>query len=292
VLDGVVGEPLRAALLDAATEPGWSHDERVAPPAPKWRRETSDVVDAATPANANASSSWGLGEEALEAMARAAPTRVFLARVAALYPEHDVRLMPADALEPDGVPGAAAELGGGPLRTIAPVVANAAVPSDAGTFAWHVDMDPAALDPRAPFAERFGAYVNRRAGTDESDAPPRFVSALAYLNGPEPWDPSLDAETLALDPGTGTGVFVRPAPGRVVLMDQDVTHRVSAPSAAATAPRYSLVLKLLFFPKEMRGPGRGLCRPEWGEPTRFGTAGGRRAPPKVTGEWENDEASE
>ena len=37
--------------------------ERGAPPAPKWRRETSDVVDAATPANANASSSWGLGDK-------------------------------------------------------------------------------------------------------------------------------------------------------------------------------------------------------------------------------------
>ena len=329
VLDGVVGEPLRAALLDAATEPGWSHDERGAPPAPKWRRETPTSSTRRRPPRMRTRRRRGWAREALEASERAAPTRVFLARVAALYPgarsgrcpptrwsrgrsrgaaaelaaapcgrlarPWPTRAVPSDAgtfarhvdmLTPrrqrarrvrrtsrtrerraqprlavseatrrdaagpppssaaapcgrsrllghrGGAPdaGTFAARGHGPRgvgqrcrqtvrrvrapgpslppmivrrgrrrtrrrppRTIAPVVANAAVPSDAGTFAWHVDMDPAALDPRAPFAERFGTYVNRRAGTDESDAPPRFVSALAYLSGPEPWDPSLDA---------------------------------------------------------------------------------------------------
>ena len=71
-----------------------------------------------------------------------------------------------------------------------------------------------------------------------------------YLNGPEPWTPEKDAETLVLDPGTGTGVFIRPAPGRVLLMDQDATHRVSPPSRSTDVPRYSAVFKLCFYPKD------------------------------------------
>ena len=39
-----------------------------------------------------------------------------------------------------------------------------------------------------------------------------------------------------------------PRPGRCVLLDQDVMHRVTAPEPAAPAPRYSLVLKLLLVP--------------------------------------------
>eukprot|EP00854_Cymbomonas_tetramitiformis_P006733 gene6733-8056_t len=46
-----------------------------------------------------------------------------------------------------------------------------------------------------------------------------------------------------------TGVFVRPQPYRAVLMDQDISHRLSTPSVLANRPRYSLVWKLVFFPK-------------------------------------------
>ena len=38
------------------------------------------------------------------------------------------------------------------------------------------------------------------------------------------------------DPKTGTGAFVRPRPGRLILMDQDVSHRVSAPSPLVQKP--------------------------------------------------------
>ena len=41
---------------------------------------------------------------------------------------------------------------------------------------------------------------------------------------------------------SGAGAFVRPRPGRMILMDQDVTHRVSAPSALAQRPRRGLTL--------------------------------------------------
>ena len=60
----------------------------------------------------------------------------------------------------------------------------------------------------------------------------------------------------------------------VLLMDQDLPHRISAPSAeAGGAPRYSLVWKLVFFPRAEASPDEGsLCRPEWGQPLRLGSA--------------------
>ncbi len=66
---------------------------------------------------------------------------------------------------------------------------------------------------------------------------PLFFSVLVYLNAS--WPRNLDAETLFLDTSSDTGIVVRPRPGRVVLMDQDILHRLSAPSLAAKTPRYS-----------------------------------------------------
>lgn len=63
-------------------------------------------------------------------------------------------------------------------------------------------------------------------------AMPLFATLLVYLD-PE-WAREWDAETLFLDPPSGTGVFVRPRGGRVVMMDQDVTHRISTPSQVQT----------------------------------------------------------
>ena len=56
-------------------------------------------------------------------------------------------------------------------------------------------------------------------------------------------------------------------------MHQDVLHRVSTPSMLARRPRYSLVWKLLFVPREPKPPAGApetICRPEWGEPTLIG----------------------
>lgn len=47
---------------------------------------------------------------------------------------------------------------------------------------------------------------------------PFFVTMLLYLD--EEWPLNWDAETMILDPRSGTGVFVRPAPCRMLLMDQ------------------------------------------------------------------------
>jgi len=257
-VDGVVGEPLRKALLDALTEVDYDHYNEPGPPEGKWNREMRDGLDGAD--GESPPPSWGLSPETLDEMMKTDAVRTFRARLAALYPEYDIRTMPADALEPDGIPGA---WGG---SSICSAVGNAAVYGD--MFHWHLDMDPSQLDPSAPWVERFGSYVNRERGR------PLFVSAMVYLN-PGPWPAAFDAETLFLDPGTGTGVFVRPQPGRVVLMDQDILHRVSTPSQIAGLPRYSFVLKLCFFPKRVDAPQKmTLIREAWGEPCLFGTAAG------------------
>lgn len=258
-VDGVVDEPLRRALLDALTEVGYDHFSEPGPPAGKWNRDTRDGLEGEN--GDSPPSSWGLTPETLSEVMNTDAVRTFRARIAAMYPEYDIRTMPSDALEPDGIPGA---WGG---SSICSAIGNAAVYGD--MFNWHIDMDPSQLDPSAPWVERFGRYVNRERGR------PLFVTAMVYLN-PGPWPAAFDAETLFLDPGTGTGVFVRPQPGRVVIMDQDIVHRVSTPSQIAGLPRYSFVLKLCFFPKSAGEPQKmTIIRDEWGAKTcRFGTAAG------------------
>ena len=80
---------------------------------------------------------------------------------------------------------------------------------------------------------------------EENDEKPA-VSAMSWsTDGGGGWG----ASTYFLDPPTGEMVEVQPAPGRVVIMDQDVTHTVSAPSREAGGrPRYSLVWKLAVVP--------------------------------------------
>ena len=76
---------------------------------------------------------------------------------------------------------------------------------------------------------------------------------------------------------------MRPKAYRAVLMDQDVAHRLSTPSAAANRPRYSLVWKLVMVPRQQQQqqqqvvgatPRQVACiaRSEWGQPTYFGSA--------------------
>uniref|UniRef100_A0A7S4BQ14 Prolyl 4-hydroxylase alpha subunit Fe(2+) 2OG dioxygenase domain-containing protein n=1 Tax=Chrysotila carterae TaxID=13221 RepID=A0A7S4BQ14_CHRCT len=142
-------------------------------------------------------------------------------------------------------------------------VANA--PVHGNCFQWHTDADPELIQSGAWHA-RHGAYANGTGGK------PLFVSLIVYLDAQ--WRPQWDAETLFLDAESGTGVFVQPRPGRAVLMHQDALHRVSAPSALAHRPRYSLVWKLLFVPKRtqmhaqlaLTREGETICRPEWGPP--------------------------
>ena len=107
---------------------------------------------------------------------------------------------------------------------------------------------------------------------------PLFVSMLLYLN--RTWAPELHAETLFVDPDSGTGVFVQPRPGRVVLMDQDVPHRIGAASpTAGDQPRFSLVWKLVFWPQQDYAQGlaggqlqeMSLARRQWGPAVHLGS---------------------
>ena len=118
---------------------------------------------------------------------------------------------------------------------VGPIAANAPVHGD--EYGWHIDADPMLLPP-GPFTDFFGRAPNRAPGC------PRFVSALVY---PVPdWQPDWGAPTEFLDPPTGETIAIEPRPGRVVFLDQDVSHRVCAPTdAAGSRPRYSLVLKLV-----------------------------------------------
>ena len=72
-----------------------------------------------------------------------------------------------------------------------------------------------------------------------------------------------------------------PKPGRLVLMDQDITHAVSAPNAeAGSRPRYSLVCKLVLHPHPVHSDSAEasaasvvrLVHPQHGAPTALGSA--------------------
>jgi hypothetical protein len=51
---------------------------------------------------------------------------------------------------------------------------------------------------------------------------PFFVTMLVYVD--EVWELEWDAETMILDSGSNTGVFIRPVPGRMLLLDQVCTR--------------------------------------------------------------------
>jgi hypothetical protein len=135
-----------------------------------------------------------------------------------------------------------------------PHVVNAAVRG--GDYQWHLGADPRALDG-------FG-YPNREPGK------PYFVTMLLYVNGG--WPRGWDAETFFLDTKSDSGVFVRPAQFRTVLVDQDVMYRMSAPSKLANGtPSYSIAWKLLFVPKDSAMPP-SVAKTDWGPSMRLGAA--------------------
>lgn len=229
------------AVLDDFLDPASVESIRVwlgiegASPTPtgeKWERSTAD--------DATGARTWGLKAAALRQLEASPPTGVveFNSRIVKLFPGvHIVHQFVQQGAE----------------HRCERFVANAACVGD--HFSWHVDADPSTLPPPS------GGYVNREKGR------PLYVSALLYLD--TNWPDDFDGETLFLD-SSGTGIFVRPRHGRVVLMDQDVPHRLSPPSSRAGRPRYSLVWKLMFIP---RTSTERCCisRPEWGRPTPFGS---------------------
>ena len=250
VLDGLVSGPQRAALLELLR--GANSDPT--PPPERWDRLTSD--------GAGLPPSWGLRQTLLRRLETHPPRAVLevQSQLCALYPEYDIMHMPTFE-------------SGTHSRTS--FVANA--PTYGDCFQWHVDADPMQALPNVVWNQRYGSgYANGEAGK------PLFVSLIVYLDAQ--WDCSWDAETLFTEATRGVGLQVQPRPGRAVLMHQDVLHRVSTPSLLAGRPRYSLVWKLVFVPRDVASKaghpcemddrglpgGETICRPEWGRPLHIG----------------------
>jgi len=120
-------------------------------------------------------------------------------------------------------------------------VANAAMPFE--DFRWHVDSDATDFPDDSAWVRVIGPHCNTQAGK------PLFVTLLLYLN--EEWKRDWGAATMFLDDATEAGAFVRPKPYRAVLMEQHVQHRLSPPTPLAPCPRYSLVWKLIFWPRHI-----------------------------------------
>jgi probable phosphoglycerate mutase len=232
VLDNLFGEKENAEFLRLVVSPGW--DDKDGPCPDLWELGTCDA-DGLPP-------SWGLKSALLTKLLDSDCEAIVevQTRLQQLYPEYTIAHVDESAV---GV-----GVGAGPH------VVNAAVCG--GDYRWHIDADPRMLNG-------FG-YPNREPGK------PYFVTMLIYIN--EGWPTGWDAETFFLDMESDTGFFVRPAQFRTILMDQDITHRMSAPSKLANGkPRYSLVWKLLFVPKDA-AISPSIAKTAWGPPVRLGAS--------------------
>lgn len=224
-LDGVVDDSLRASLLASLLGPD-AHETDPTPPDTLWERATADAVGAAA--------SWGLRDGPLAALMHAphaSPAGVLGGRLASLFPSCDVLLLPSRDMggESDG-------------SVFSPLLANAPVHGD--TFSWHTDADPSSTPASTPWAAAYGRYVNGDAGR------PRLVTLVVHLCSE--WSADWQGETLFRDATAGVGAIVAPAPGRIVLFDGDVMHRLVSPCPTAGRPRYSLAWRLALAP---RSPG-------------------------------------
>lgn len=77
-------------------------------------------------------------------------------------------------------------------------------------FFWHMPSKGGG----GPLFEWLRSFLSRH--TQREPRRPLFVSVVLYLN--EAWADDLHSETLVLDPVMQVGLFVRPAPGRMLIM--------------------------------------------------------------------------
>eukprot|EP00892_Ulva_mutabilis_P002808 jgi/Ulvmu1/12528/UM090_0015.1 len=241
VIDGLMDDHLRQALLELLSEDEFAS----APPGELWEQRTID--DASNP-----QPSWGLKDSQLLLLKNKWAAVELHSRLQLVYPNVSFFHMPADAMQAPTTSKPDTQQNQAVHGLCEQFVANAAVSGN--QFLWHVDADPSNIPPDSDWASKMGLYANRE------PSQPRFVSLIAYLNSQ--WQLNEHAETLFLDSATDTGAFVRPKPGRVVIMDQDVLHRASAPASAAGRPRYSLVWKLLACASPPLRPSSTNARPE------------------------------
>mmetsp|Transcript_18684 Transcript_18684/g.52258 ORF Transcript_18684/g.52258 Transcript_18684/m.52258 type:complete len:555 (-) Transcript_18684:4275-5939(-) len=265
VFDDMVTDDLRARLLEVvkgkkSADDNWNDNEQGPDPS-RWVRgglqdvpgeedgETKDQNGEET-----TTSCWGLPGEVIEEICFREHDAIqeFESILTNLFPRFLVSRLP------EAVYG----------ECVSPLTANAPVASEDGLYDYHIDGDPLQTPP-SPWTDIYGRYPNRSPGK------PRFVSCLVYLN--EEWDgANWGAPTRFYDPPTGESYEVTPAPGRCVIMDQDVGHTVVPPRAAAgKRPRYSLVWKLVLHPRTENQDMTDLLphsRAEWPEPVLFGSA--------------------
>ena len=268
VWDDLVSDDLRERLLDVvlgrsvkdAKERRWN-DIEDGPDPERWIRgglidvpedETEEAKDGDGDDEGDPSTSWGLRGEVIEEICFQEHEAIaeFQQLLTDLFPQFIVTRLP-EAVFGD---------------TVSPLTANA--PTQYDSFDYHIDGDPY-LTPPSPWTDIYGRYPNRARGK------PRFMSCLVYLN--EEWKPEWGASTRFMDPPTEVEHSVVAKPGRVVLMDQDVRHRVTAPTPiAGNRPRYSLVWKLILHPKTSMQDMKELAPDDrlgaWPEPTLFGSA--------------------
>ena len=263
-------------------------------PRPRWERRTADSAEAAA---ADAALGWGLSSQALEDLLDLAspsfstlspsllspPPRAFAevgSKLSAMFPEHDCLWLPTGSMEgrkkkkkersgrdeeeeDDGD-----DKGNETSATSPPLLVNAALPSDA--FSYHVDCDPDSTQPGTPWHDAFGHFVN-----GEADKP-LLVSVVLYLN--DSWQPSFAGETLVMDSTAAVGCAVLPKPGRALLIESDVLHKLCPPSVSCSNRlRFSLVLKLALCPRKRIStsslPSKNvLSREWWGPPADVGSA--------------------
>ena len=262
VFDKLLDKKLRKRLLNVvkgypedhtSKENDWD-DVNDGPDSNRWER--GGLVDVVVNDNSDNNdeeegSCWGLVEDAIMDICYNEHPAIaeFESKLSLLFPDFIVSRLPE------------AVLGG----CVSPLTANA--PTHGDTFDYHIDADPLQA-PSSPWTDVFGRYPNRMKGK------PRFVSCLVYLN--DEWNgEEWGAPTRFLDPPTNESIEVLPKPGRVVIMDQDISHTVVAPNVeAGKRPRYSLVWKLILHPRE-DGQDMGLCCGRgsmWPEPIVIGSA--------------------
>ncbi|CAB9498629.1 expressed unknown protein [Seminavis robusta] len=254
LLDVVLGR----IVEDDSTTEAWD-DVQHGPDPKRWQE--GGLVDLPTTTTTNddddgstttVPTSYGLTEDALDEICADAPPPLPMQQVECilqqLFPNFIVTRLP------EAVLGA----------SVTPLTANA--PSFGQSFDYHIDADPF-FAPPSPWTDVYGRYANRARGK------PRFVSCLFYLNDEWKVD-EWGAPTQCLDVATETPIDIAPQSGRMLLMDQDITHSVVAPTSAAGArPRYSLVWKLILHPKQRQQDMRqSLCQPNWPDATRIGSA--------------------
>jgi hypothetical protein len=261
VFDNLVSESLRGRLLNvikgnpeyySELEDGWD-DTELGPNPKRWvRGGLMDVVgDSSAENNYTADGNcWGLTDEAIIDICFNEHSAIaeFESILSQLFSDFIVSRLPEAVLG----------------ECVSSLTGNA--PTHGDIFDYHIDADPLQVPP-SPWADVFGRYPNR------SNGKPRFMSCLLYLN--DEWNgKEWEAPTKFLDPPTQQTYEVMPAPGRCVLMDQDISHQVVAPSLeAGKRPRYSLVWKLILHPKRLEQNMKDLTGGRsWPDPIVIGSA--------------------